>query len=92
MKMRNTPLVLYQMEILEVVNHMVYALGLFLTKMLALYLIMTDIIKAKTASCMDKQLTRFAHGALISRRAFTSETVNIFSAVTILTWATVACL
>ena len=42
MKMRNTPLVLYQMEILEVVNHMVYALGLFLTKMLALYLIMTD--------------------------------------------------
>ena len=42
MKMRNTPLVLYQMEILEVVNHMVYALGLFLTKMLDLYLIMTD--------------------------------------------------
>ena len=40
--MRNTPLVLYQMEILEVVNHMVYALGLFLTKMLDLYLIMTD--------------------------------------------------
>ena len=42
MKMRNTPLVLYQMEILEVVNHMVYVLVLFSTKVLDLYLIMTD--------------------------------------------------
>ena len=42
MKMRNTPVVLYQMEILEVVNHMVYVLVLFSTKVLDLYLIMTD--------------------------------------------------